>query len=208
MKYNKYILSMLFAATVGTTMVSCSDDDNLGDAPRLFRPIASATVNSNTLKVEWDKIQGATSYELELGLVTSTDEDGTNHLKVIKKATTEDDTYTFDDLGWDEKYGVRIKCIGNNKESEYYEVKAQSINYPTKVSGAKAIDNAARVSWAEGGQKIKYVMACPAEDAENHDTISVKVSDADYAQGYVDVYGLQPETSYTFKTYKSEAKRS
>lgn len=153
MKYNKYILSMLFAATVGTTMISCSDDDNLGDAPRLFRPIASATVNSNNLKVEWDKIQGATSYELELGLVTSTDEDGTNHLKVIKKATTEDDTYTFDDLGWDEKYGVRIKCIGNNKESEYYQVKAQSINYPTKVSGAKAIDNAARVSWAEGGQK-------------------------------------------------------
>ena len=205
MKYNKYILSMLFAATVGTTMVSCSDDDNLGDAPRLFRPIASATVNSNALKVEWDKIQGATSYELELGLVTSTDEDGTNHLKVIKKATTEDDTYTFDDLGWDEKYGVRIKCIGDNKESEYYEVKAQSINYPTKVSGAKAIDNAARVSWDEGGQKIKYVMACPAEDAENHDTISVKVSDADYAQGYVDIYGLQPETSYTFKTYDSSS---
>lgn len=203
MKYNKYILSMLFAATVGTTMVSCSDDDNLGDAPRLFRPIASATVNSNTLKVEWDKIQGATGYELELGLVTSTDEDGTNHLKVIKTAKTEEDTYTFEDLGWDEKYGVRIKCIGNNKESEYYEVKAQSINYPTKVSGAKAIDNAARVSWGEGGQKIKYVMACPAEDAETQDTIKVKVSDAEYAQGYVDVYGLQPETSYTFKTYDS-----
>ena len=36
-------------------------------------------------------------------------------------------------------------------------------------------------------------MACPAEDAENHDTISVKVSDADYAQGYVDIYGLSPE---------------
>ena len=48
MKYNKYILSMLFAATIGTTMVSCSDDDNLGDAPRLFRPIASATVNQIT----------------------------------------------------------------------------------------------------------------------------------------------------------------
>ena len=78
------------------------------------------------MKVEWDKIQGATSYELELGLVTSTDEDGTNHLKVIKKATTEDDTYTFDDLGWDEKYGVRIKCIGNNKESEYYQVKVRA----------------------------------------------------------------------------------
>lgn len=48
-------------------------------------------------------------------------------------------------------------------------------------------------------------MACPAEEAENHDTISVKVSDAEYAQGYVDVYGLQPETSYTFKTYDSSS---
>lgn len=207
MKYKKYLLTMLFAATVGSMMTSCSDDDNLGDAPRLFRPIASATVNTNTLQVEWDKIQGATSYELELGVVTSTDEDGTNHLKVIKTVTTEDDNYTFDDLDWDEKYGVRIKCIGDNKESEYYEVKAQSVNYPTKVSGAKAIDNAARVSWGAGGQQIKYIVAIPTDEdaAANLDTIKVKVSDAEYAQGYADVYGLQPETSYTFKTYDSSS---
>lgn len=205
MKYKKYLLTMLLAATVGSMMTSCSDDDNLGDAPRLFRPIASATVNTNTLQVEWDKIQGATSYELELGVVTSTDEDGTNHLKVIKKVTTENDNYTFDDLDWDEKYGVRIKCIGDNKESEYYEVKAQNVNYPTKVSGAKAIDNAARVSWGAGGQQIKYIVAIPAEDAATKDTIKVKVSDAEYAQGYADVYGLQPETSYTFKTYDSSS---
>lgn len=203
MKYKKYLLTMLFAATVGISMTSCSDDDNLGDAPRLFRPIASATVNSNTLQVEWDKIQGATSYELELGIVTSTDDDGTNHLKVIKTVTTDKDNYTFDDLGWDEKYGVRIKCVGDNKESEYYEVKTQSINYPTKISNAKAIDNAVRISWNEGGQQIKYIVATPSDDSEEQEPITVKVSDAQYAQGYADVNGLKPETSYTFRAYDS-----
>ena len=203
MKYRNHILAMLFAATVGTMMVSCSDDDNLGDAPRLFRPIASATVNSNTLQVTWDKIQGATSYELKLMQIVGTNDEGENIAKAIRTITTENDNYTFDDLAWDEKYGVEIKCLGDNKESEYYKVKAQSVSYPTKVSGAKTIDKAARISWGEGGDQIKYVFACPAEDAATHDTIKVKVSDAEYAQGYVDVYGLQPETSYTFKTYNS-----
>lgn len=203
MKYNKYILSMLFAATVGTTMVSCSDDDNLGDAPRLFRPVASAEVNTNTLKVTWDKIQGAKSYELKLMQIVGTNDAGENLARAIRTITTEDDNYTFTDLAWDEKYGVEIKCIGDNKESEYYKVKAQSVTYPTKVTGAKTIDNAARISWGEGGSQIKYVMACPAEDAETKDTIKVKVSDAEYTQGYVDVNGLKPETAYTFKTYNS-----
>lgn len=203
MKYRNQILTMLFAAAIGTTMVSCSDDDNLGDAPRLFRPIASATVNSNTLEVSWDKIQGAKSYELKLMQIVGTNDEGENLAKAIRTITTEDDNYTFKDLDWDEKYGVEIKCVGDNKESEYYQVKAQSVNYPTKVSGAKTIDNAARVSWGAGGDQIKYVFACPAEDAATHDTIKVKVSDAEYEQGYVDVNGLQPETAYTFKTYKS-----
>lgn len=206
MKYRKYLLTMLLTATVGSLATSCSDDDNLGDAPRLFRPIASSTVNSNTLKVEWDKIQGATSYELKLMQLTGkTNDEGVELAKEVRTITTEDDTYTFDDLDWDEKYGVEIKCIGDNKESEYYKVKAQAVNYPTKVNNAKAIDNAVRVSWAEGGQQIKYILACPAEDAATKDTIKVKVSDAEYAQGYKDVNGLQPETSYTFKTYDSSS---
>ena len=203
MKYRKYLLTMLFAVTVGSFMTSCSDDDNLGDAPRLFRPIASATVNSNNMEVTWDKIQGATSYELQLGVVTSTDEDGVDQVKVIKTVTTEDDNYTFTNLDWDQKYGVRIKCLSDTKESEYYQIKSQSVNYPTKVSEVKLIDNAARISWKDGGQQIKYIVAVPAEDAETKDTIKVKVSDAQYAAGYADVNGLQPETSYTFKTYDS-----
>ena len=203
MKYRKYLLTMLFAATVGSFMTSCSDDDNLGDAPRLFRPIASSTVNSNNLEVTWDKIQGATSYELKLYKIVGTTEDGTGIGKVIQVATTEEDSYTFADLTWDEQYGVEIKCIGDNKESEYYQIKAKSINYPTKVSDVKLIDNAARISWKEGGQQIKYIMAIPAEDAETQDTVKVKVSDAQYAEGYADVNGLKPETSYSFYTYDS-----
>lgn len=200
MKVNKYFLSMCFAALVGMTLVGCSDDNDLGNAPRLFRPIASADVSSNKLTVTWDKISGATGYELQLGLVTATDEKGNNTLNILQTVTTENDTYTFENLDWDQKYAVRIKCLGNNVESEYYEVTAVSVNYPTKLSEVKTIDNAARITWKEGGDTIKMIVAVATETG---DSIFQKVSSADYVAGTIDVSGLNPETAYTFTAYTS-----
>lgn len=192
---------MLFAAAVGATMVSCSDDDNLGEAPRLFRPIASSDASSNNLVVTWDKITGATSYTLDLYRVTGTDENGDDIKEKIQTVTTTADTYTFENLEWDEKYAVSIKATGETKESEYYDVDAVNINYPTKVSEVKTIDNAARISWKEGGDVIKMIVAIPAEGT---DTVFKTVSTSEYEQGYADVNGLSTETSYTFKTYSDK----
>lgn len=186
-------------------MTGCSDNNDLGDAPRLFRPVASATVNRNNLEVSWDKISGASQYELKLWAVTGTDEAGNNIVDTLQTATTDADSYTFSNLEWDEKYGVSIKCLGSNKESERYDVKAQNITYPTKISGVKLVDNAARISWDEGEDTICCIKAIPATGT---DTVTAKVSEAQYAMGYADVYGLSPETSYTFKTYVSNSEIS
>lgn len=76
MKLQKYLIIMLLAATTTGFLSSCSDNDNKGDAPRLFRPIASLETNNNTITATWDNISGATSYNLTLYKVTGTDEAG------------------------------------------------------------------------------------------------------------------------------------
>ena len=46
--------------------VSCSDDDGLLSAPRLFRPIAEVSTYENSITVKWDLIKSAKAYQLVL----------------------------------------------------------------------------------------------------------------------------------------------
>ena len=47
MKLKKYLVMMLLAGAVSYTFTACSDDETLGDAPRMFRPVATLTVEQN-----------------------------------------------------------------------------------------------------------------------------------------------------------------
>lgn len=200
MKLTKYFAIAAIAVSTICGFSSCSDDDDLASAPRLFRPVATLEASSNNLIAKWDPIKGSNSYQLELYRLASVSEDGlTNNYELVTTATTAEDTYTFSDLAWDEKYKVSIKGIGEGIESKQYDTDDISINYISKLKSTKLIDNAARISWDQGGDKIKTIVAIPAEG----DTIKVSVKDKEYEQGFKDVYGLNPETSYTFLTYSS-----
>lgn len=199
MKINKYFTIALLAATTLGAMSSCSDDDNLGEAPRLFRPVASLETNSNTIKVTWDNINGATEYQLKLYRVASIDANGDNVYEQVTTATCASSPYTFTDLAWDEKYHVAISCKNAAKGSGEYTTNDVNINYISCLTTSKAIDNASRISWNTDGEVIKAIIAKPAGEGES---ITVLVSDAEFQAGYKDVYGLTPETSYTFYTYK------
>ena len=74
MKLKKYLVMMLLAGAVSYTFTACSDDETLGDAPRMFRPVATLTVEQNNIVVDWENIKGATNYDLELYKVIGTDE--------------------------------------------------------------------------------------------------------------------------------------
>ena len=63
MKMKKYFMIALMASLITGAMSSCSDNDNKGEAPRLFRPVASLETNTNTIKAKWDNISGATEYK-------------------------------------------------------------------------------------------------------------------------------------------------
>ena len=78
MKPLKYFVISLFGLLMTGFMSSCDDDLKDGDAPRLFRPVASLETNNNSIIASWDNIAGATSYTLELYKVTGTNDAGDN----------------------------------------------------------------------------------------------------------------------------------
>lgn len=189
---------MLLTATTLGFMSSCSDDDSLGDAPRLFRPVASLETNRNTITATWDNIKGATTYDLKLFKVTGTDEAGENIYEECAVASCESSPYTFDDLAWDEKYRVEISCSGETASSKVYTTSDVNVPYATKLKSVKTIDNAARITWDEGGNQIKAIVATPEDGGE---PVVKTVSSSEFAEGTVDIVGLESETKYTFCAY-------
>lgn len=204
MKTIKYLALAAVALATTCSFYSCSDDDSLGEAPRLFSPIPTLNSQKNNLLVTWNNINGATEYELTLYRVV-TDADGNNDYEEIQVVTTEptpgmSTTYTFQSLNWDEKYKVNIRCYNSTKTSKIYETSEVNISYSSKLSGVRLVDNAARVMWSNGGDVIKSIMAVSEDKTE---TVFASVSSADYEAGYADVYNLKPETKYTFYAYSS-----
>ena len=112
MKIKKYISIMFLALTASYTFTACSDDDSLGEAPRLFRPVTSLEVKNNNLVATWENIKGATDYVLELYRVTGTDDQDNNTYELLSEVSCQTSPYTFEGLNWDEKYMVKIKCKG------------------------------------------------------------------------------------------------
>lgn len=162
MKIAKYFVLSLFGLLTAGMMSSCSDDPTDGDAPRLFRPVASLETNNNSVIATWDNIAGATQYTLNLFKVTGTDEAGNNTYALYKTATCEKSPFTFDDLEWDEKYKVQISASGA-KSSEVYETSDVTISYPTTLKSVKTIESAARVTW-DNGEKEETTPETPEED--------------------------------------------
>lgn len=198
MKLQKYLAIMLLAVTTLGSMSSCSDDDDFGNAPRLFRPVASLETNKNTITATWDNIKGATKYDLKLFRVTGTDEAGENVYEECAEASCESSPYTFNDLAWDEKYRLEISCTGDESYSKVYTTNDVNVPYATKLKGVKLIDNAARITWDEGGNVIKAIVATPEDGSE---PVVRAISEREYTEGTVDIVGLTPSMKYTFCAY-------
>ena len=197
-KYFKYIVLSLL---IGAGLASCNDDD-LGTTPRLFRPVATIESQNNNIVVTWDNIKGASSYEIILFKMTGENEDGTLIGTKYDEATTSTSPYTFEGVEWDEKYGVKIKAIGSELQSEYYETKAISVVYPTKLVSIRTIDIAALPTWSSGGNQITALEITPTEI--EGEPIIVSITDEEYASGQKVIYGLKPNTAYTLTAYSGE----
>lgn len=202
MKMKKYLAMLLLAVTTSSAFISCDDDENLGEAPRLFRPVASLEVQNNSIVATWENIKGAETYELELYRVSGEDEaTGENLYELYEKVTCESSPYTFSDLNWDEKYMLKISCKGLTMSSLQYDTDDINVTYISKIKSIKLIDNAARITWEQGGSVIKMIKAVP--QVEGMEPILREVSEKEYENGTIDIVGLNPETPYIMYTYSS-----
>lgn len=199
----KYLI--ILSLSVGAVFTSC-DDDELGDAPRLFRPIPSLSNNANSITATWDLIKGSTSYELTLLKATGeVDVNGDDVYATYRTVTVTESSYTFESVDWDEKYKLLIKAIGNNIESLIYETDDLSIVYPTKISETRVVDNAVLAKWKVEGNPITFVQIIPEVPG---DTITQDVTEAEYLNGQVIVEGLESNTAYRLIAYSGTEQNS
>ncbi len=165
MKLFRYMACGLLVAGSLTVFTACEDDNNLGEAPRLFSPVVNVTTNANAIECKWNGIQGATSYILTLQReLTTTDDSGAALAEDVRKVTVDVDPtgvshfspYTFEDLDWDERYRVAIQAVGTDKESNVYTCEFVSVTYPTKVKAVTDIvDTGVKLEWnQEEGETV------------------------------------------------------
>ena len=228
MKLFKYIACGLLMAGTAVTLSSCDDKDH-PEAPRLFSPVVTTSVNANSLVCTWQGIKEAVSYELTLQrALPNPAEDGSivyEDVRVVKievdpTGTTPYSPYTFENLDWDERYRVNIKAIGTNKESRIYTTEYTTLSYPTKLRTVTTIiDTAAKIEWSEGDDvDIAYfnvfvrnedgtVTHWTHEVAEGEEPASdyyYTVTDKDLDAGYAEIYALQPETDFRVIAYSAD----
>ncbi|WP_163717528.1 DUF5123 domain-containing protein [Mangrovibacterium lignilyticum] len=192
MKQIKNKISWLSLAALVFTLIfnGCKEDDDLGMADRLFRPVISETSYGGTwIRLVWDKYASADSYQLQL----STD--------TFKTITTEIETdtifYRFDDLDYDTNYFIRIKSIGESLESNYFENEViRTSDYPTKLENISSVtDTEVKVTWTDVTYDSLLVTRGDTVD------ISYTITDAENNAKAAVIGDLTPETSYFVRAY-------
>lgn len=200
MKTIKYFKYIAFSLLLGAGFTSCEDDD-LGEAPRLFRPIASLENQNNNIIATWDNIKGAVTYELELLKAEGENENGDPIFNPYREAKAASSPYTFENVEWDEKYILKIKAVGSDIESKFYETDDLSVVFISKMKEIRTIDVAALVIWEVKGDPITLINIIPDNEGE---AIEVKVSQQEFESGQKGIYGLTPETSYKLYAYSGD----
>ena len=144
--------TLFFAILLCVGLLSgCKDDESLGNADRLFRPIMhDGSYGGTWIKLNWDRYTGAKKYELELSV--------DSFKTVLATGKTDSISYTFTNLNFDTKYQVRLRSIGDItltsgdtiKSAYYVTPDVTTLDYPTKLitpTVLDVIDNSIRVKW-------------------------------------------------------------
>ena len=188
MRFKKLVaLSIILSAGIAT-FTSCSDDD--AKFTVLLRPVTTMVSNKNSVNLKWQQVPDATEYVIELYRFTDTG------YELYQTYTTDQTNYAIENLEWDEKYKLQVKSTNSSRESAFYETGEIAVSYPTKLGQTKTIDNAAKITWSEGGNTITAFKVF-SEDGSEIKT----VTDVDYASGETIINGLSPETKYKVCAY-------
>lgn len=203
-KLNRLYKFLLIAAISLTAFTSCELDDLFPSADRLFRPIMkSSTISGTWVQLEWDRYQGAISYEIDMSVDT---------FKTFYRSLRTDSTrITLLNLEYDTKYQVRIRAVGDSIlangdtiRSAYNIYNVATIDYPTQMKTPAAsdiLDKSIRVKWNLSSLSYTRIDVAVSRDSVYK---SIPVTADENLTGEKIITGLQPKTTYFVKLYQGD----
>lgn len=201
MKNLKYIFFLIFI--IGTTIISsCSDDDDsLGTADRLFRPIVSeSSVGGTWIRINWSRYTGVKSFKLEIS---------TDSFATVDSITVDTISYTFENLNYSTVYQIRLKCIGETQESNYYVCKDyETSKLATDLTSPKSsdeLDTQIKVNWNSDCDYDSLVVYKEKKYLASAHIGSYPITATDFKNGYKIFKNLDTNTLYYVIAYKNGA---
>jgi hypothetical protein len=197
----KFGFLLVAAIMFSSVFVACNDEEELGEAPRLFRPVTEGESGGQWIKLSWDYLTMSDYYQVEL----SRD----SFLTIDKTILAESSPLLIEtDIEWDTEYQVRIKAVGDGLESEFYVCENVVVpDYPTllqDIPSSDIIDNAVIVRWISDDAvpftSLEFIDA-------NNEVYSVELTNGNLADGFVMVDGLNAAMNYIVKIYSDDVYR-
>jgi hypothetical protein len=204
---SKYIKLKIAALIVFSALLyaGCKKTEVLPEAPRLFRPVASTTLDGagNWIAAYWTSVKGATGYTAEISR---------DSFKTIIKSVSVDTTeVVFDNLEWLTLYQVQVKAIASpvEKSSGFsFLGERKTEKFPSIMntpSSSEILDKAVLLSWTNKTPAVtNFKITLQSSGSLVQD---VTLNATDIANQYKVVSGLTPSTTYVATLYSTSTVR-
>lgn len=194
---NYRVIALLMVMISG--MASCKKGEDLGEAPRLFRPVIKGDLiaPSNYIEASWQKMSGVKGYIAQISRDT---------FKTIDRSVQIDSNkVVFENLLWEQLYQVQIIAAApdsskNSKPSFLGEIKTP--RFPTIVIDQRLADVGAKsilFRWRNEGEAVTTVKVVTVSN--NTVVQTINLSATDISNAYLLVAALLPETAYKIELY-------
>lgn len=194
---NYMTIAVIMVVISGIT--SCKKGEELGEAPRLFRPVIKGDLlaPSNYIEASWQKMSEVKGYIAQISRDT---------FKTIDRSLNIDSNKViFEELLWEQLYQIQIIAVApdsskNSKPSFLGEIKTP--RFPTIVTDAQLADvgsTSILFKWRNEGEAVTTLKVLRVGTNEVVQTINLSATDISNA--YKLVSSLLPETAYKIELY-------
>jgi hypothetical protein len=195
----------IIAILLISLMAACKKVDDLGEAPRLFRPVVKDALesNGNWVKASWQPITGSSSYTAEISV--------DSFRTVIARAQIDSSTHIFQNLQWEKLYQVRVRANAQDtsRSSKFAELgQIRTARFPSILNIptlAEINDNSVKVSWATEGSAVTQVKILLASDSSV--VATADLTSTDVSKGFRVISSLKPSTNYIIFLYSGTTVR-
>jgi hypothetical protein len=195
----------IIAILLISLMAACKKVDDLGEAPRLFRPVVKDALesNGNWVKASWQPITGSFSYTAEISV--------DSFRTVTARAQMDSNTFIFQNLQWEKLYQVRVRANAQDtsRSSKFAELgQIRTARFPSILNiptVSEINDNSVKVSWVPSGDAVSQVRILLASDSSVVATVNLTA--ADVTNKFRVVSGLKSTTDYIIYLYSGTTVR-